>query len=214
MQALMALRGVAPFSVADGVMVGMELAAEPPEESLWGESLDLYSDLVDLAASDKAPYKVWDVLVRDIEFLATLDYENAVRDMANNVENGVRGDDPVVQEGAWRLIDEYISQVKSSDKASTAAVAEPLARLERLNNRLKPFDPEFVEPDPDPVAGLPESVSEEDESPAAVEEAADPEPDSDDEDAGSIQTDSFGNPAGSGSSEVPIGVETVAPYQP
>ena len=216
MQALMALRGVAPFSVADGVMVGLELAAEPPDESLWGESLDLYSDLIDLAADDKAPYKVWDVLVRDIEFLSSLDYENAVRDMANYIENGVRGDDPVIQEGAWRMVDAYISMVRNSGAASLAAVAEPLARLERLNEKLKPFDPEFAEPDAEPGQVAVDDVAEAPETDGGVSE-----PDSDeageeggDDADGAAIFDAFGNPAGSGASVVPIGVEIVEPYRP
>ncbi|MBP5545289.1 MAG: hypothetical protein ILM98_14530 [Kiritimatiellae bacterium] len=214
MQALMALRGAAPFSVADNVMVKMELAAEPPTESLWGESLDLYSDLVDLAANDKAPYKVWDVLTRDLEFLSTLDYENSVRDMANYVENGVRSDDPVIQEGSWRIIDDYISEIKSSEIASDAAVAEPLARLERLNEKLKPFDPEFAVADPDPVPEVAVAEDEEaevgeDEGPGQDDEPVEPAPDDE-----PVTTDENGNPTGSGSTTVPIGKEIIEPYKP
>ena len=217
MQALMALRGVAPFSVADGVMVKMELAAEPPTESLWGESLDLYSDLVDLAARDKAPYKVWDVLVRDLDFLAGLDYENNVRDMANYVENGVRGDDPVVQEGAWRRIDAYVADVRASGHADDDAVAEPLARLVRLNEKLKPFDPEFAVPDPEPppAAEEPDEPDEADE-PAGTTASDEPDeatgPEKPDDETGLF--DASGNPQGSGSETVPIGVETIEPYHP
>lgn len=213
MQALMALRGVAPFSVADNVMVKIELAAEPPSESLWGESIDLYSDLVDLAANDKAPYKVWDVMTRDLEFLASLDYENNVRDMANYVENGVRSDDPVIQEGSWRIIDDYISQVKASDYAKDAAVSEPLVRLIRLNEKLKPFDPEFAVADPDPVPGAEEPEEEPEEAPE--EEPEEPEAaDEPDEPEKPQTTDANGNPTGSGSTTVPIGVERVEPYKP
>ena len=213
MQALMALRGVAPFSVADNVMVKIELAAEPPSESLWGESIDLYSDLVDLAAKDKAPYKVWDVMTRDLEFLASLDYENNVRDMANYVENGVRGDDPVIQEGSWRIIDDYISQIKASDYAKDAAVSEPLVRLIRLNEKLKPFDPEFAVADPDPVPGA--EAPEEEPEEAPEEEPEEPEAaDEPDEPEEPQTTDANGNPTGSGATTVPIGKETIEPYKP
>ncbi len=219
MQSLMALRGVAPFSVADNVMVKIELAAEPPSESLWGESIDLYSDLVDLAANDKAPYKVWDVLTRDLEFLTSLDYENSVRAMANYVENGVRGDDPVIQEGSWRIIDAYIAQVKASDYAKDAASSEPLERLIRLNGKLKPFDPEFAvpDPDPDPAAEATEEEQEEEteEEAETPQEETEEETEEPEEKTEERQTfDANGNPTGSGATTVPIGVERVEPYKP
>ncbi len=127
------------------------LALDKKDGSLLSRAADIHFELAHLSDEDEdeVPYKVWDAPLRDIAFMAKSNYALAVRDMANYVEYALHRDDadfePVVEEGSFDAAKSLLDQALHRRSHLSAEEWEAVDRLANNLERLKQYDPAYIE---------------------------------------------------------------------
>ncbi len=96
----------------------------------------------------EVPYKVWDISIRDLSYLAKADTGLPVRTMSNYLEYGLRRDnplfEPVIEEGSFEIAKAFLDAAAASSETLIPEEADALDRLSACVKRLVDYDPAFV----------------------------------------------------------------------